>query len=45
VVITGLATELGTTQIGPLMAKLRERHAGTFDGKLASELIKKLAAS
>ena len=32
----------GSTQIGPLMAKLRERHAGTYDGKLASELIKKL---
>jgi uncharacterized protein YqeY len=42
-VIKGLAAELGTTQIGPLMAKLRERHAGQFDGKLASELIRKLA--
>jgi uncharacterized protein YqeY len=41
-VIKGLAAELGTTQIGPLMAKLRERHAGQFDGKLASELIRKL---
>jgi len=43
-VIRGLAGELGTTQIGPLMAKLRERHAGQFDGKLASELIRKLSA-
>ena len=43
-VIQALAAELGSTQIGPLMAKLRERHAGTFDGKVASELIKKLAA-
>ena len=42
-VIKGLAAELGTTQIGPLMAKLRERHAGQFDGKLANELIRKLA--
>jgi uncharacterized protein len=42
-VIKALAAELGTTQIGPLMAKLRERHAGQFDGKLASELIRKLA--
>jgi len=43
-IITALAAELGSTQIGPLMAKLRERYAGTYDGKLASELIKKLAA-
>ena len=42
-VIKELAAELGTTQIGPLMAKLRERYAGQFDGKLASELIRKLA--
>ncbi len=43
-IIKALAAELGTTQIGPLMAQLRERHAGTYDGKLASELVKKLAA-
>ena len=43
-VIRQLAAELGTTQIGPLMAKLRERHAGTFDGKAASELIKTLGS-
>jgi uncharacterized protein YqeY len=42
-IIKGLVSELGTTQIGPLMAKLRERYAGQFDGKLASELIRKLA--
>ncbi len=41
-VIRGLAGELGTTQIGPIMTRLRERHAGQFDGKLASELIRKL---
>jgi uncharacterized protein YqeY len=41
--IAALSKELGTTQIGPLMAELRKRHAGQFDGKLASELIKKLA--
>jgi uncharacterized protein YqeY len=40
-VIRGLAAELGTTQIGPLMAELRSRHAGQYDGKLASEIIKK----
>jgi hypothetical protein len=41
-VIRRIAADLGTTQIGPLMAELRKRHAGQFDGKLASELIKKL---
>ncbi|MDX2171180.1 MAG: GatB/YqeY domain-containing protein [Deltaproteobacteria bacterium] len=40
--IRAIAAELGGTQIGPLMAELRKRHAGQFDGKLASELIKKL---
>jgi len=40
--IKGLSAELGTTQIGPLMAALRQRHGGQFDGKLASEMIKKL---
>ena len=40
--IKEIAAELGSTQIGPIMAKLRERHAGQFDGKLASELIRKL---
>ncbi len=42
--VRALSAELGTTQIGPLMAALRERHSGQFDGKLASELIRKLAA-
>ena len=41
--IRQIAAELGSAQIGPIMAKLRERHAGQFDGKLASELIRKLA--
>jgi uncharacterized protein YqeY len=41
--IRAIAGELGGTQIGPVMAELRKRHAGQFDGKLASELIKKLA--
>ena len=42
--VRAIAAELGTTQIGPVMAELRKRHAGQFDGKLASELIKKLAS-
>jgi len=41
-VIKAIAAELGTTQIGPVMAELRKRHAGQFDGKQASELIKRL---
>jgi len=44
-IIKALAAELGTTQIGPLMAKLRERHAGRYDGKLASEIVKRLATA
>jgi uncharacterized protein len=40
--VARLSAELGTTQIGPLMAALKERHAGLYDGKLASELIRKL---
>ena len=40
--VKSIAGELGTTQIGPVMAELRKRHAGQFDGKLASEIIRKL---
>ena len=43
--IRAIATALGTTQIGPIMAELRSRHAGQFDGKLASELIRNLESS
>ncbi len=43
-IIKELAAELGGTQIGPIMAKLRERHAGQFDGKLASAIVKKLGS-
>jgi len=43
-IIKDIAAEIGSTQIGPVMAKLRERYAGQFDGKLASELIRKLAS-
>lgn len=42
--IRAISAELGTTQIGPIMAALRSRHAGQFDGKLASELIRQLAS-
>ena len=42
-VIRALVEEIGSTQIGPLMAALRAGYAGQFDGKLASELIRKLS--
>ncbi|HYD48472.1 MAG TPA: GatB/YqeY domain-containing protein [Terriglobales bacterium] len=40
--LRGIAAELGTTQLGPVMAKLKERFPGQYDGKLASELARKL---
>lgn len=40
--IRQIAADLGTSQIGPLMAKLRETYPGLYDGKLASELVRKL---
>jgi len=40
--IRTIAADLGGNQIGPIMTELRKRHAGQFDGKLASELIKRL---
>lgn len=42
--IEAIAGEVGGWQIGPIMQRLRERYAGRFDGKLASDLIRKLAA-
>jgi len=42
-VIRELARELGSTAIGPIMAKLKERYPGQYDGKLASELARKLS--
>jgi uncharacterized protein YqeY len=40
--IRRISKDLGTTQIGPIMAKLKEDHAGLYDGKLASEIVRKL---
>lgn len=34
----------GVTTMGPLMARLKERHAGQYDGKVASEIVRKLLA-
>jgi uncharacterized protein len=35
----------GVTTMGALMARLKERHAGQYEGKLASEIVRKLLAS
>lgn len=35
----------GLTGIGPLMARLKERHAGQYDGKRASEIARGLLAN
>ncbi len=42
-VIRALAEELGTSKIGPIMAKLQERYPGQFDGRVASEIIRGLS--
>jgi uncharacterized protein YqeY len=34
----------GMTGIGPLMARLKEHHAGQYDGKRASEIARRLVA-
>ena len=41
-IIRQISAELGTSGIGPIMAALRERHAGQFDGKVASQIIRGL---
>lgn len=43
-IIRSLADELGSTAIGPIMTKLRERYAGQFDGQVASGIVKRLGA-
>lgn len=43
-VVRSLSAELGTTEIGPLMAALRERYGGRFDGKQASAAVRGLSA-
>ncbi len=43
-VIGQLRDELGSSEIGPLMKALRERHSGCFDGKEASALIRGLSS-
>jgi len=43
--LRAIAAELGTTEIGPLMAALKQRHPGQYDGKLASSIVKTKLAS
>ena len=38
--IRQISAEAGTTEIGPIMAQLKERYAGQYDGKLASQIVK-----
>jgi uncharacterized protein YqeY len=35
----------GVSAMGPLMARLKERHAGQYDGKRASEIVRALLAT
>jgi uncharacterized protein YqeY len=44
VAVRGIVATLAAPAIGPVMAALRERHAGRFDGKQASEIAKRLIA-
>ena len=43
-VVRGIVATLPTPAMGPVMAALRERHAGQFDGKQASEIVKRVLA-
>ena len=43
-VVRGIVLSLPSPAIGPVMAALREQHAGHFDGKLASEIVKRVLA-
>ncbi len=46
--LTALVAEwiaAGVTGMGPLMARLKERHPGQYDGKRASEIVRALLAS
>jgi uncharacterized protein len=43
-VVRGIVASLPSPAMGPVMAALREQHAGQFDGKLASEIVKRVLA-
>ena len=43
-VVRGIVASLPSPANGPVMAALREQHAGQFDGKQASEIVKRVLA-
>lgn len=43
-IVRGIVAELPAPAIGGVMSALRERHAGRFDGKQASEIVKRVIA-
>jgi hypothetical protein len=43
-IVRGIVATLPSPAIGPVMAALREQHAGRFDGKLASDIAKRVIA-
>jgi uncharacterized protein len=43
-IVRTIAGELGAPAMGAVMAALRERHAGRFDGKQASEIVRRVLA-
>jgi uncharacterized protein YqeY len=43
-VVREIVASLPSPAIGPVMATLRDRHAGRYDGKQASEIVKRVIA-
>ena len=43
-VVRGIVASLPSPAMGPVMAALREQHGGQFDGKQASEIVKRVLA-
>ncbi len=43
-IVRGIVASLPSPAMGPVMAALREQHAGQFDGKQASEIVKRVLA-
>ena len=43
-IVRGIVAALPSPAMGPVMAALREQHAGRFDGKQASEIAKRVIA-
>ena len=43
--IRALVSELNATALGPIMGALRERLAGRYDGKVASEIARRILAA